>query len=92
MSGAYWYPPEVPEWHKKKLREQGWRPCPDDEVCDECGRPTQEGGEMCCGYYMSEKKLLGRYEEDGSLYYPYPTEKELYERITELEARLDEQE
>jgi hypothetical protein len=89
MSDEHWYPSKVPEWHKKKLREQGWRLCPPDEECGHCGRLVQYGGELCCGHHLSDNKLLAR-EDDGSLYYPYPTKKELYERIEKAEAAFAE--
>lgn len=79
----------VPDWYKLKLEADGWKPCPEEETCSECGRYVIEGGELCCGYHLEEHKLLAR-DDDGSLCYPIPDKIAYIERLEEMERVISD--
>lgn len=85
-----WFPKEIPQWHKDKIDQAGWKPCPADEECAHCGRPAQYPMSPCCADDIAGKKLLPVDAEAGETVYPYPTRRELFDRIAELEGTEEE--
>ncbi len=76
----------VPGWYKREIDAQDFKPCPDDEECDHCGRLVQYPMSLCCAHDIHDKKLLP--VEDGKTSYPHPSSERVLERLGEVEEQL----